>query len=146
MILYYPIFQPKAAVKEVSSKAAADPLSDPQSISPDFYNEEVLVNSASTNTLDRNSLSNKLPPISPYAVKPNNSLPLGGTGNVKPNKQGKIPPPIASKPGTIKRGDRTPGNSFTQTRGEVISCAIYRCVYLEYSRPSMRGPHTVSCV
>ena len=64
---------------------------------------------SSTGTLDRNSLNSNPPPLSPYAVKPSKG------SIVRPNKQGKMPPPVASKPATLKRVTIT----IAQTQGEV---------------------------
>lgn len=83
------------------------------------HREEVLAVST-TSTLDRNSLNSNPPPISPYAVKP-----MIGHNNhqqsVKPNKRGKLPPPIATKPATLKRPARNSGVNSTagaKTQGE----------------------------
>lgn len=78
-----------------------------------MYQEDVLA-TTTTPTLDRNSLNSKLPPISPYAVKPNHQAAHAH----RPNKQGKLPPPIANKPATIRRpiakttGEETPGSTI----------------------------------
>ncbi|XP_063685242.1 uncharacterized protein LOC134819296 isoform X6 [Bolinopsis microptera] len=79
------------------------------------HREEVLAVST-TATLDRNSLNSNPPPISPYAVKP-----MIGQNNhqqsIKPNKRGKLPPPIATKPATLKRPARI-SNAGAKTQGE----------------------------
>lgn len=83
--------------------------------------EEIVRAVSTTTTLDRNSLNSNPPPVSPYAVKPVTSL-------VKPNSQGKLPPPIANKPATLRRpapGIHVNGKGTFQTQGEVRSAINY---------------------
>ncbi|KAL5267976.1 hypothetical protein ACHWQZ_G004877 [Mnemiopsis leidyi] len=85
-----------------------------------MYREEVL-SVSTTATLDRNSLNSNPPPISPYAVKPTLHHNNHHQQSIKPNKHGKLPPPIASKPASLKRPVRNSAVNSTvgaRTLGE----------------------------
>jgi len=77
------------------------------------HNERTLERSSpgsDTNTLEKGSVRPPSTAISPFSIQQQHSL--------KPNKQGRIPPPVAHKPATLKRG-AAPG-----TMGGLVSLNI----------------------